>query len=55
MLKKHVLLAQTTCLALFGPIFLVVAAVVGGGGHDWTCCDGSCGNGRDGGCGNRLW
>jgi hypothetical protein len=28
--------------------FLVVAAVVGGGGHVWTCHDGGRGNGRGG-------
>jgi hypothetical protein len=38
-------LAQTT----FGPVFLIVAAVVGGGRHVWTCRDG----GSDNGCGGH--
>jgi len=42
------LLAQVTCLASFGPVFLVVAANVGGGRHVWTCRDGGSGNGRGG-------
>ena len=44
----YLLLAQTTCLASFGPVFLVVAAVVGDNGHVWTCCDGGRGNGCGG-------
>ena len=45
---QNILLAQTTCLASFGPIFLVVVAIVGGNRHVWTCRDGSGGNGRRG-------
>jgi hypothetical protein len=41
----YLLLAQTTS---FGPVFLVVAAVVGGTGHVWTCRDGGRGNGCGG-------
>jgi len=53
-------LAQTTCLASFGPVFLVVAAVAGGGGHVWTCRDGGSGTGcgrhsRGGGGRLSLW
>jgi hypothetical protein len=32
----------------FGPVFLVVVAIVGGNGHVWTCRDGGGGNGRRG-------
>jgi hypothetical protein len=37
-MKKHLLLAQTTCQPSFGPVFLIVAAVVGVGGQ-WTRLD----------------
>src|ERR1700678_2157688 len=37
------------CLASFGPVFLIVAGVVGGGRHIWMCRDGGRGNGHGGG------
>jgi len=37
--------SKKTVKTYYWPIFLVVAAVVGGGRHVWTCRDGGSGNG----------
>ena len=44
--NTHILLAQMMPDTSFGPIFLVVAAVVRGSGHVWTC-DGRRGTGLE--------
>ena len=44
--KKHVLLAQTMPDTSFGPIFLIVSAIVRGSRHVWMC-DGRRGTGLE--------